>query len=234
MDYVNRAQLTEAYYIEKIAMYFAGKMLVQADSIEQRQFYCSMAEDEARHYRLFESLIGIDLLPLEKLPFIQFLDRIVRESDKPVATFLVQVVLEGWGLHHYQQLARYTTSVDLKDQLHRLLRDEAQHHSAGKIIFNELRLNPYQVLQLEEAISEVLAMVRCGPVVLLDAIESVTGPLTRTSKTGIMDSINAQESIELKVQLLSRLIGSETMLRRFMALDKSAQKLKANTLEDAL
>jgi hypothetical protein len=48
--------LQEAYFIENAGMAYAAKINLTARTKDERQFYCFVAEEEARHLRMIENL----------------------------------------------------------------------------------------------------------------------------------------------------------------------------------
>ena len=81
--------------------------------------YSLFAADEAAHFhwiRAYAPAAAIADGPGN--PFLRLLDELLRTEDAPTLCYLVQVVLEGWGIHHYHALAKASLDADLIDTMH--------------------------------------------------------------------------------------------------------------------
>ena len=127
-----RDLLTEAYYIEKLGLGFTAKMALLSETTEERMLYCLFAGDEAAHLHAIAAYVGDGAAAsAPDDPFLALLTEAIAAGDKPGLTYVVQVVLEGWGIAHYQSIARDCRDGDLRRTLLRLARDEALHHGSG-------------------------------------------------------------------------------------------------------
>ena len=109
LEACGRDILEEAYAIEKCGMYFASKMSLLADSTQERMLYSLFASDEAVHFNWISNYVSADRVQqATRNPFIKLLDSVLQNEDKLALTYIVQVILEGWGISHYHALSRNT------------------------------------------------------------------------------------------------------------------------------
>ena len=84
----------EAYFIECAGMAYAAKMNLASNSREEREFFCFVGEEEAKHLRLIESLgefsISSDTIP----SFALLIGEIIHEASRPSHLLLIQILLD--------------------------------------------------------------------------------------------------------------------------------------------
>lgn len=169
---IERHTLAEAWAIEKAGMAFAAKMTLLARSTEERMLYALFAADEASHFAAF-SAFGVDRAPAN--PFLDLLGRVIEEGDRATLVFVVQVVLEGWGLAWYRQLGEQALDPALAATFTAVLADEARHHGSGVVLAAEAPPRDAAV----DVLAPFLDMVRAGPQAVAAAIEAGCGPVDR-------------------------------------------------------
>ncbi|HST20756.1 MAG TPA: ferritin-like domain-containing protein [Blastocatellia bacterium] len=204
-----RDLLEEAYWIEKLGMYFAAKMSLMAYSTEERMLYSLFAADEAVHFSWISSYVSAEhIKDANGNHFINLLNNIVRGEDKLTLTYMVQVILEGWGLNHYHALLRDSTDAGLSKVFESIIKDEARHHASGLILFNEQKPSSSQVESLVEMMSRLLFMVQVGPQSVVSQIEQVKGHLSRAQKGKIFEELQCEIETAKKLDVLKSLIRS--------------------------
>ena len=104
LEACGRSLLEEGYFIEKLGLAFTAKMTALSRTTEERQLYCLFAADEAAHLAVIGSFLPGVPSP-QGNPFLRLIARVIEEGAKPGLTYLIQVVLEGWGVSHYRDLA---------------------------------------------------------------------------------------------------------------------------------
>lgn len=201
-----RDRFLEAYQIEKAGMSFAAKMSLLAESLSEQKLFSLFAAEEASHFHMIEAVLGAP--PAEELsPFIELLQEIIRSAERRSLIFIIQVVLEGWGLDHYALMKRTCQDPALSDYLQRILLDEAAHHGSGLSLFNESDLTPAEFDYIREMLQSFLNMVRIGPVGMIQALESVLGPQTETQKSEMLEQMQARRDTIRKLNLLRELMA---------------------------
>ena len=201
--------LEEAYGVEKCGMYFASKMSLLADSTQERMLYSLFASDEAVHFNWVSNYVSADRVQqAARNPFIKLLDSVLQNEDKLALTYVVQVILEGWGISHYRALSRDTTNAGLKKIFDQIIKDEARHHASGLILFNEQKPSSNQVKALAEITSRLLFMIQVGPQSIASQIERVKGHLSRPQKIRVFEELQCEVVTARKLDTLKALIRS--------------------------
>jgi hypothetical protein len=204
-----RDLLEEAFWIEKLGMYFAAKMSLLAHSTEERMLYSLFAADEAVHFSWISGYVSAERVRGAGVnPFLKFLDEIVRGEDKLALTYIVQVILEGWGINHYHALLRDSTDAGLNKVFEGIIKDEARHHASGLILFNEQKPSSSQIESLVEMMSRLLFMVRIGPQSVVSQIERVKGHLSRAQKAKAFEELLCETETARRLDVLKSLVRS--------------------------
>jgi hypothetical protein len=204
-----RDLLTEAYYIEKLGLGFTAKMALLSETTEERMLYCLFAGDEAAHLHAIAAYVGDGAAAsAPDDPFLALLTEAIAAGEKPGLTYVVQVVLEGWGIAHYQSIARDCRDGDLRRTLLRLARDEALHHGSGVALLKRRPLPERDRTFVTEVLVRLLEMVRIGPQRVVARLEELTGPLSRGQRVQVFRDLDAQAGTQRKLDLLRGLMGS--------------------------
>jgi hypothetical protein len=199
--------LAEAYYIEKCGMYFASKMCLLSESAQERMLYSLFAADEAVHFNwisgfaLAESVKGF-----ESNPFILLLDEVLQKGDRTTLSYIVQVILEGWGISHYHALAKNCLDDGLATVFENVIRDEGRHHAGGLALFNGQRLGVERLKRLADLLAKLLSMVQAGPQMVVSQIERIKGSLSRAQKTRAFAELDCEAVTLRRIKALKSLI----------------------------
>ncbi len=203
---LNRGRLEEAYHIEKAGVSYGAKMVIKSSTYEERQLYALFTADEARHLNIMESYLpSISDSYLEN-PFLEFLNCTIEEAPKEVLVFIIQVLLEGWGIKHYQSMKDTCNHSDLKNSLQFIINDEVAHHGSGVLLFKEDNLSDSSRDMICSIITDFLNMVRVGPVSILNTIESVVGELSKDDKLLFFNQIEADKSASENLDILKSMM----------------------------
>jgi hypothetical protein len=209
--------LAEAYYIEKCGMYFASKMCLLSESAQERMLYSLFAADEAVHYNWISGFATAESVKgFEGNPFILLLDEVLQMEDRTTLSYIVQVILEGWGISHYHALAKNCLDDGLAAVFENVIRDEGRHHAGGLAIFNGQRLGADRLKRLADLLAQLLSMVQVGPQMAVSQIERVKGRLSQAHKTRAFAELNCEAVTLSKIKTLKSLIkmaaGAEIIL----------------------
>ena len=210
--------LQEAYFIESAGMAYAGKMNLASKTKEEREFFCFVAEEEAKHLRMVESLANFNT-SLENIPsFALLIGEIIQEASKPCHLLLIQILLEGWGLNYYKALSKAALDETVSNAFKAILKDEIRHHSAGVILFQ----NHKKVMSAEETheflsyLERIAFMVKIGPYSVCEEIfRKTASPSKAQLKSFLMESqavVVTAGKMELLVQLLSKSLPEQVMV----------------------
>lgn len=214
--------LHEAFFIEESGMAYASKMALMAETREERMLYNLFAADEATHFHWVQSAMGHyaeDVVPNQ---FHRLLEGIIREGHRESLVFIIQVILEGWGLSHYRSLHRHCQQLEFRDILERILRDEARHHGSGVVLCRERGLPDVARQQVVETMRAFLDMVRAGPQGVLEAISQECGGLSKADRLKTLKELGAEDHSLIRLKHLQELMlqeGFEPIVEELEACD---------------
>ncbi|NES66182.1 MAG: ferritin-like domain-containing protein [Okeania sp. SIO2D1] len=204
----SRELLEEAYFIEKAGMGYMAKMVLLSETTEERMLYSLFAADETTH--LAKIMPFLERIPVDTDDlFLQLLGDVVESDDKSVILFVLQVVLEGWGLSHYRSLAKGCGDRDLSFVFRSFLDDESRHHATGVTLFQQQHLDLSSKRAIVEILASFLEMIRVGPQRVLNAVEMVLGDLSRSQKIKLFEELDTESHSSSRLSILRSLIGKE-------------------------
>ncbi|WP_375474776.1 ferritin-like domain-containing protein [uncultured Nostoc sp.] len=207
LELANRSLLEESYFIEKAGVGYMAKMVLLAETVEERMLYGLFTADEATHlHQISHFLPEIEVTSTDDL-FLRLLSEVVESADKTVLLFVLQVVLEGWGLSHYRHLAKECRYPVLAELFSSFLQSESRHHATGTTLFNQITLSAFSQTTILDVLAQFLFMVQVGPQSVLAAAEQVKGHLTRSQKIQILEELNTETHSGTRLQILRSLMG---------------------------
>lgn len=201
----SRQTLAELYFIEKSGMYFTARMALLSETTEERMSYSLFAADEAVHFEWIRRYADAETVAaFAGNPFILYIDDLLRAEDRPTLQFLVQILLEGWGLHHYQLLARDCRDQELTRLFHAILRDEARHHAGGLALFTPQRDIQHRLV---EHLRSLLSMVQSGPQMIVAEVARVKGGMSKEERRRLFAELDCERETQRRLDILRSLIG---------------------------
>lgn len=203
------AVLEEAYLIEKAGLAFGARMLLEAEDASRRQIYALLTGDEATHLSWLTPYVEPQRRTANEGPFIRLIERLIGEGPNQPLVFVLQVILEGWGLDHYRGLAEATRDPCLGQIFRAILKDEALHHRAGSVMLAPDRFSAADRAFTIETLGAFLEMVACGPLRVASVLAHAGG---ETGAAGLAD--------------LHRALGGEADARRKLALLRSLMRVE--------
>ena len=201
-----RDTLEEAYFIEKSGLAYTGKMILISETTEERMLYALFGADEATHLRAISSWLP-DAHPVRaESPFLALLADVIENGERETLVFVVQVVLEGWGITHYGDIARACKSDGLRRTLLSIVKDEALHHGSGLQLFAARPPSARAHEEIIEVLVKFLGMVQAGPQGVLSALSRVLGDLTVEQRRATYAELDGEAHAGLRLELLRRLM----------------------------
>ncbi len=203
--------LQEAYFIENAGMAYAGKMNLAAKTKEEREFFCFVGEEEARHLRMVEALSSFPT-SLDTIPsFALLIGEIIQEAGKVSHLLLIQILLEGWGLNYYKSLQKMSLDENVSNVFKAILKDEIRHHSAGVILFNthknQTGMSKEDADEFLSYLERIAFMVKIGPYSACEEIFSRYPSATKSELKVFLEETSAITVTAGKMELLGELIG---------------------------
>lgn len=204
----SRGLLEEAYLIEKAGMGYMAKMVLLSETTEERMLYSLFGADETAH--LAKIMPFLDPIPVDTDDlFLQLLGDVVESENKSMILFILQVVLEGWGLSHYRSLAKDCCDRDLSLVFQSFLEDESRHHATGVTLFEQQELDVMSKKAIVEVLASFLEMIRLGPQRIVNAVEMVLGDLSRSQKIKLFEELDTETHSGTRLSILRSLIGKK-------------------------
>jgi hypothetical protein len=182
--------MREACFIEMAGLSYTAKMSLSSARLEERLFYSLMAAEEAKHFSLLRPYISESVLALGPDPFTGLIGEIIDSAEREHAIFLVQVLLEGWGLNHFSWMAGACKNENLRAIFKTILRDEARHHAGGLALAKRTVTSADR--RVVNWLKEILEMVRVGPLRLVNALEDVMASRSEESRRKILEQLEAR------------------------------------------
>jgi hypothetical protein len=209
--------LNEIYYIEKLGVAYCAKMVLNAQTIEIAQLYSMIGNDEATHLQWITPYINPKDRKHIVNPFFSFIESLVEMSTPNLLYYLVQTILEGWGIRHYKTLSEHCLFPPLKALLQKIIQDEAMHHHTGRVLFNSEELNTEEWELVEKSLIHYAKMIQIGPQAVVSAIETILGKLTLGSKLELFTELDTENHARSRLMLLQDLMmapGMENLMHK--------------------
>lgn len=206
LQLASQSLLAESYFIEKAGVGYMAKMTLLAETTEERMLYALFSADETTHLAQLSPFISKETSAETNDPFLKLLESLLETADRAVLQFVIQVVLEGWGLSHYRHLSKYCRHPALANLFHSFLDAEARHHGAGVTLFDRKNLSNHNRLVVIEALAAFLQMVRVGPQRLVEAIATVKGDLSRFQRIQLLTDLETESHSGMRLGVLRSLI----------------------------
>lgn len=208
--------LEESYYIEKSGLAFTAKMVLLSETTQERMLYGLFAADEATHLHQVESYLAAPPQAAGANPFLQLIAEIIETGGKPGLTYLIQVVLEGWGVGHYRAIAHDCRDESLGLTLKQIVKDEALHHGSGVMLFNRTPVSAADQGHIIEILVRLFSMVQAGPQSVIAALEGVKGHLSKAQRIKAFTEIGCQAQSARRIEILKSLMtgGSSSPILR--------------------
>ncbi|OKH34959.1 hypothetical protein NIES2101_38215 [Calothrix sp. HK-06] len=216
----NQTLLEEAYFIEKAGIGYMSKMVMLAETTEERMLYALFSADEVAHLTKISSFLPNPELVSTSNPFLHLLADVAETSDKAVLIFVLQVILEGWGLTHYRNLAKNCINTELKAVLQSFLEDESRHHATGVRLCEQVSIEHQSQKTIIEILASFLQMVQVGPQGVVAAVEQVKGSLSRQQKITVFQQLGAEYHSSSRLNLLRGLMTNPQTLLIVQQLDE--------------
>ena len=216
-----RGRLEEAYHIEKSGMAFTSKMTLLADTLDERKLYCQFSADEANHLEAITKFLPNVSDNYKDNPFIQLLADIINTGSRRPLIFIIQVLLEGWGIDHYQAMFNSCRSIALGEVLSKIIKDEAGHHGSGLMLFDEGEMTPTEFNYVIDTLRIFFHMVRVGSLGTVSSIEKTKGHFSKSQKIGLLHQLQSQDNAQRKLNVLKKLMHKAESNKIIEALEKS-------------
>ncbi len=207
----NRGLLNEAYFIEKSGIAYSAKMMLLAETTDVAQLYAHIAADEASHLAWIEPRIAAGDKIRPRGYFLLFLSELIEEYRPEMLVYLVQVILEGWGLNHYKRLMKNCLDPTLTEVFRHILQDEALHHRSGNLLFDAKRFSAQDFASLADAMKRYADLVRVGPLSAIASLDRAVGGMSHNDVVETLSALEHAAESRRKLELLESLMSRPGM-----------------------
>ncbi len=197
--------LREAFHIERAGMTYSARMSLRARSFEEQSFFNLMAAEECAHFHALSPWFDPTWEPSKLGGFESLILEIIENTGRVESLLLIQVILEGWGLQHYKDLAGATRDPSLCEIFQRILKDEARHHAGGLMLFRPERTKLSRET-VRPFIDKLLEFVRIGPWSLLESTMAAGARFSTQEGVTFLTDLRAQEKTAMKIKRLKNLL----------------------------
>ena len=218
LEVCDAGMLAESWFVERCGIAFCARMTLLAVSLDEQRLFALIGADEAAHAAWLEPWIADR--SREADPFNRFIAGLVESGSAQPLSFLLQVVLEGFGIVHYQALAAECRDESLAAVLRRMAQDEGMHHAAGLAVFHAGRLSAAERRFLLDGAHTFLQMIRSGPQAIVAALERALGSGGRSGITRTFEALDAGSVTADKLARLRRLMQQPDMAWLVTELDE--------------
>jgi rubrerythrin len=217
----NRTIMNEAYFIEKSGLAYCAKMILLAETTDVAQLYAHIAADEATHLAWIEPFVSANGKTNPDGQFLLFLSGMIEDYRPEILVYLVQIILEGWGLDHYKRLMKNCQDPALTEVFRRILKDEALHHHSGTILYKAIQFSDHERAILADAMKFYADLVRVGPLAAIAALDKVSGGMNLEDVVEVMAALDHPGESKRKLELLKNLMLQPKMESIVEAMDDS-------------
>ena len=217
---LSELNLALSYFIEKSGHHYASKMILHSETCEEKTLYALFACEEATHLRLFmNSMWFAPTLDSHFHPMLPALSDAIQWGTKSSLVFVIQVLLEGFGIAHYTGLKDTCLDPELKNSFVTILRDEARHHGAGLILTKAQKLDTEseeQIFELSRKFIRSLETAHWIP----STFEFAGVALSSDEKRSLFEEIGFQDTLGLRMQRLKEMFQKVNYQGVFDRLEK--------------
>jgi hypothetical protein len=198
--------LREACFIERFGFEYTSRLMLSSETIEEKSTFALMASDEARHLNGLLPFLDRDLgSSYKQEPLVMLLADVLGTDDRQALIFLLQAVLEGYGLFHYSHLMHGSSDVAFAGALGKILKDEGFHHASGVAMLDETRMTAATKVFLHDMIAQLVSIIQQnnGP---LTVLERELGHFSSSQRQRVLDQLHYDHSMAARMEKTRGLI----------------------------
>lgn len=179
LQHITELNLSLSAFIETSGHNYGAKMILMAETIEEKSLYALFTAEEAIHLKEFQNFMNFTPDPKTHWhPMLNPLASAIKEGEKNTCLYIIQVLLEGFGMAHYNGLKADCLYEPLQNTYDRILKDEARHHGTGLILSKESKLSKLENEQIFEYTREFIKSLQEANWVI-NTIEKFHKPMSK-------------------------------------------------------
>lgn len=207
-------------FIETSGHNYGAKMILLSETLEEKSTYALFVSDEAVHLREFHNFMNFEYdLKTHHHPMLNPLAESIRDGSKISLVFVIQVLLEGFGMGHYNGLKETCLLPTLKETYDRILKDEARHHGTGVILAKEETPTKEDQDQIFEYTRAFVAAMQSAHW-LSETFNTIGNPLTKDQKSQLWDEIQFEQVLKVRLEKLKDMLRKVDSFDLIDRLDK--------------
>ncbi len=206
LKHYNDVLISEFYFLEKSGLAYCAKMILLGETTETRQLYGLIAADEATHLEWITPYVDLACRTKPQGKLLPVLGKIIEDCDANSLYYLVQTIIEGWGMMTYKVMSKACQCPHLKAILKNVMQDEAIHHETGPALFEPEKITAQTAAFIYDRMKAYAEVLRVGPQTLVQCIEKEVGELSITELETLFDDIKTELTSHLKLQILKDLM----------------------------
>lgn len=216
---MTQLNLSLSYWIEKSGYNYGAKMVLLSDRLEEKQIYNAFAFEESIHFHEFKNMM--DFTPTKEThwhPMLNVLGDVIEDGEKSTLIYVIQVLLEGFGIGHYYNLQQDCLFTPMKEVFDRILKDEARHHGLGVVLAKESTYSMLEKDQIFEYTREIIQAFKNANWVESSIHELY--PLSTKEKIQLKEETLFEQTINNRMIYIRELIGKANFLGLLERLEK--------------
>jgi rubrerythrin len=195
LRYMTELNLSLSYFIEKSGHNYGAKMILLAKNQDEKSLYSLFAAEEAIHQKEFINHMWFTPNKNDHWhPMLDVLGEVMREGERNTLVYVIQVLLEGFGMSFYSGLAESCDFAPMKNVYGRILQDEARHHGSGVILANFYDVTQNEKEQIFEYTKRFIHALQNASW-FIKAIEREAGPLSEAEKKSFLTEVGYEETL---------------------------------------
>lgn len=203
----NKYKLTESVLVENFGFTFNSKLMLLEEDLEIKSLHANFAFDEVAHLNMILPFLFFNPKGLEKSnPLLLEVGRCIELGDPAALNFMVQVVLEGFGLAHYTGLASACNHPEMKKVFESIIKDEAFHHGGGTLSLNKKVMNKESGEFVCELLENIVTFFSFWSHPYFRAMNLVQGVLTENQMEIFLEESNARSIASQRVEAVKKLV----------------------------
>jgi hypothetical protein len=145
---------------------------------------------------------------------------VLTSDDRQALIFLLQAVLEGYGLFHYSHLMHGSNDTAFAAALGKILKDEGFHHASGVALLDESRMTASTKRFLHDVIAQLTAIIQqnSGP---LTVLERELGHLSAAQRQTVLDQLHYDHRMAARMEKTRGLICEHAPADLVQSLDEN-------------
>ncbi len=195
LRHLTELNLSLSYFIEKSGHNYGAKMILLAKNQDEKALYSLFAAEEAIHQKEFINHMWFT--PNKDIhwhPMLDVLGEVMCEGERNTLIYVVQVLLEGFGMSFYSGLGESCEFSPMRNVYSRILQDEARHHGSGVILANFYDVDQNEKEQIFEYTKKFIHALQNASW-FVNAIERESGPMSIEEKKTFLENISYEETL---------------------------------------